>query len=217
MSNYVVSDTSLTSIADAIRTKGGTQAQLEYPQGFVNAIGAIQGGKDVDNDVLFLDYDGTVLHDYTAAQFAQLTEMPANPNHTDIGLTADGWNWSLADAKAYVATYGALDIGQMYRPTSGKTEIDIDLDDPNYLSPWISFYMSGTVVIDWGDTQTDTVTESSFARKYIQHTYNQTGKYTIKLDKQNGSCYFQAYNTSYPGILFVTNNFNSNNDIYQKK
>ena len=46
MANYVVSDTSLGSVADAIRTKGGTSAPLEYPQGFIDAIDAISGGGD---------------------------------------------------------------------------------------------------------------------------------------------------------------------------
>lgn len=46
MSNYIVSDTSLGSVADAIRTKGGTSAPLEYPQGFIDAIDAISGGGD---------------------------------------------------------------------------------------------------------------------------------------------------------------------------
>ena len=46
MSNYIVSDTSLGSVADAIRTKGGTSAPLTYPQGFIDAIDAISGGGD---------------------------------------------------------------------------------------------------------------------------------------------------------------------------
>lgn len=44
MSNYLVSDTDLTSVANAIRTKGGTSAQLEFPTDFVSAIGAIPSG-----------------------------------------------------------------------------------------------------------------------------------------------------------------------------
>lgn len=44
MSNYIVNDTSLTSIANAIRTKGGTSEPLEFPDEFVTAIGAISGG-----------------------------------------------------------------------------------------------------------------------------------------------------------------------------
>lgn len=44
MSNYVVSDSNLTAIADAIRTKGGTSAALAFPTGFADAIAAIPSG-----------------------------------------------------------------------------------------------------------------------------------------------------------------------------
>ena len=44
MSNYIVKDTELTSVANAIRTKGGTNASLTFPNGFVSAIGNISGG-----------------------------------------------------------------------------------------------------------------------------------------------------------------------------
>ena len=37
-------DSYLTSVADAIRTKGGTSAQLAFPQGFVDAVEAIEAG-----------------------------------------------------------------------------------------------------------------------------------------------------------------------------
>lgn len=44
MSNYLVDGADLTIIANAIRTKGGTSAQLAFPAGFVSAIGAIPSG-----------------------------------------------------------------------------------------------------------------------------------------------------------------------------
>lgn len=44
MSDYIVKDTELTSVANAIRTKGGTNSQLVFPGGFVSAIGNISGG-----------------------------------------------------------------------------------------------------------------------------------------------------------------------------
>lgn len=44
MANYVTSDSSLTTIANAIRTKGGTSAQLAFPDGFAAAIAAIPSG-----------------------------------------------------------------------------------------------------------------------------------------------------------------------------
>jgi len=41
---YLTTDTELTSVANAIRTKGGTSAVLTYPAGFVSAIQAIPTG-----------------------------------------------------------------------------------------------------------------------------------------------------------------------------
>ena len=49
MAEYLTTDTELTSIADAIRTKGGTSAPLVYPQGFIDAIMALPGGGGSSN------------------------------------------------------------------------------------------------------------------------------------------------------------------------
>lgn len=44
MANYLVTDADLTSVADAIRTKGGTSASLTFPSGFITAIQNIPSG-----------------------------------------------------------------------------------------------------------------------------------------------------------------------------
>lgn len=41
---YTVKQSSLTAVADAIREKGGTSESLSFPNGFVNAVGALSGG-----------------------------------------------------------------------------------------------------------------------------------------------------------------------------
>lgn len=48
MSNYIVTDTELTSIANTIRTKGGTNGNLTFPNGFNSAINNISGGGSSD-------------------------------------------------------------------------------------------------------------------------------------------------------------------------
>ena len=83
--------------------------------------------KTIEKDVNFIDYDGQILYSYTAQEFLNLTELPENPIH--IGLTSQGWNWTLSDAKAYVTIYNKLWIGQMYITSDGKTRIYIHLDD----------------------------------------------------------------------------------------
>ena len=44
MAKLVVNSESLVSVADAIREKGGTTEELEFPQGFVDGINAIESG-----------------------------------------------------------------------------------------------------------------------------------------------------------------------------
>lgn len=52
-------DADLTSIANAIRTKGGTSAQLAFPAGFVSAVEAIPTGGDT-HEVARKILDGTI-------------------------------------------------------------------------------------------------------------------------------------------------------------
>ena len=91
MANYLTTDTDLTAVANAIRTKGGTSAQLTFPQGFVDAIAAIQtgGGGDVD----FFDYtwpsgsvstQNTRIYLYALYYRSGVTAISA-PNATNVG------------------------------------------------------------------------------------------------------------------------------------
>lgn len=166
-----------------------------------------------ENDVNFYDYDGTIVASYTATDFANLTEMPANPDHTAEGLTAQGWNWSLVDAKAYVADTGMLDVGQMYVTTDGKTRVHIHLEDGR-LSPRLGFAVEGTVVVDWGDgSPTETVTSSSSTTtKYTPHTYASAGDYVITLDV-TGTIYIQGSGNA--SILLTQQTLNTNAMVYQ--
>ena len=79
------------------------------------------------NDVNIYDYDGTLIESYTASEFAELSEYPPQPTHEL--LTGRGYNWSLTDAKTYVATYGRLEIGAQYEVTDGKTHLFIHLEE----------------------------------------------------------------------------------------
>ncbi len=138
-------------------------------------------------DVNFYDYDGTVVASYTAAEFAELTEMPANPSHE--GLTAQGWNWSLADAKTYVATYSKLNIGQMYITSDGKTRLYISLQEGR-TSPILQLYLnSGAELdIDWGDGSVhSTFTGVSYDFKSERHYYPTSGDYIITITPVIGS------------------------------
>lgn len=148
------------------------------------------------SDVNFYDYDGKRVASYTAADFAALTEMPANPSHQ--GLTAQGWNWSLADAQAYVAAYGSLVIGQQYITDDGKTRLYINIANGARLSPvlyWRQTDANG-VSINWGDGSAEE-TAAGTGAKSITHTYTAPGSYIITLTVTSGTAELGANSAGY--------------------
>lgn len=61
-------DTDLTSVANAIRTKGGTSAALAFPAEFVSAIEAIEtgGGSEIEEQLITGKYNGEIVtNNYT--------------------------------------------------------------------------------------------------------------------------------------------------------
>lgn len=174
----------LTDIANAIRAKAGTSAQLTFPEDFISGIENIpsgEGGVVPENDVEFIDYDGTILYSYTKSEFLALTDMPATP--TLDGFTSQGWNWDLADAKTYVTAYGGLIIGHQCITADENTYITVSITS-NTLSPTIALNFLGTLKVNWGDNsqEDELVSSSAIAVKRLTHTYAQPGVYKIKLD-----------------------------------
>ena len=110
MSTYRVSDTDLTSVANAIRTKGGTSEQLEFPTDFVSAISAISTGSSEmtllasGTYTLVNEGDLTIPVEYTGKPcliYVYVPEILASTNQLfqaiayigDIPETLDGSVW----------------------------------------------------------------------------------------------------------------------------
>ena len=154
------------------------------------------GGSDDSKNVLFIDYDGEELYQYTTAELLAMNALPANPSHT--GLTAQGWNWSLADAKAYVTAYPEADlvIGQNYVTSDGKTRIYIYVDDLTDVSTPFYLYFTATddggVKIDWGDNSSAEYSTGTAAATY-SHIYSSVGEYVVTLEAETGSYSFTTY------------------------
>lgn len=143
-------------------------------------------------DIQFIDYTGEILYRYTVNEFMNLSEMPENPVHE--GLTAQGWNYTLTDAKNYVAAYEKIDIGQMYITEDGKTRLHLKFENrANYIQK-IEIGLNGTCEIDWGDgTEHTALTGDSISTPIsVTHDYPsrwdyhkavaQDGDFVITLD-----------------------------------
>jgi hypothetical protein len=201
-----------TLTAYAIGAAPGTAMTLQCVVEEVSPWGGGGGAGVSPKQVNFIDYDGTLLYSYTAQEANALTSLPDNPAHS--GLTAQGWNWTLAQIKAQLtaAPDGPVWVGQMYITQSGDTEIDVSMPEGR-LSPIMTIAVNGTVTVDWGDNTTaDSVTGSSLTtRQAVPHTYSAAGEYTIKIHVVSGS--FTFYGSSVYTIL-RKNTTAAQNEVY---
>lgn len=168
------------TIVDTPDTHGGTIREI-ITNGDVKGVPAC---------VEFIDYDGTPVTTKTKAQIEAMesdSDLPAFPSHT--GLIAQGWNWTVAQLKAQLTAMPdqKVYVGQMYVTESGKTEIDVEMQEGR-LDPILCIAVNGEVSVDWGDETTpDTITGSNISsRVAIPHTYANSGCYTIKISVISG-------------------------------
>ena len=141
------------------------------------------------SDVNFYDYDGTLLYSFTTAEVNDSGfTMPSNPSHT--GLTAQGWNWTLAQLRTQLTAMPtqAVDVGQMYITDDGKTRLYCRFEEGR-LHPYLGICVNGTVVVDWGDgSATSTLTGTTLTTaKVADHVYASGGDYMITLTVSSGS------------------------------
>ena len=207
-----VSSSSL--ITKNITANGTYNASDDSADGYSSVTVNVSGGSTPTADpslpIKFIDYDGTILYSYSVSDFNALNAMPSNPTHA--GLTSQGWNYTLAEAKAEASSVGACIIGQMYITQSGDTEIDVVFDKGRF-SPILCMAVNGTVVVDWGDNSaTSTVTGTSLdSLLETQHTFPGAGDYTIKIHVTSGG--FTFSNSTNSGIL-RRNTTSTNNRVY---
>lgn len=148
-------------------------------------------GPIVEKDVNYIDYDGTLLYSYSAADFLQLTSHPALPNHEqEMDIYASGWATPLETMKSMVQSDGWACTGALYSnnsadPTTVNREIRlrINITDENYKYVAIKYVCVGDNRIEWGDgTGVGTLRSGSSSSTYtVDHSYANTGRYTIKI------------------------------------
>lgn len=204
-------NTNLAAAKAAVTTAGGTVGDTGLA-GLATEIATIPsgGGGEVESKYIdFYDYDGTRLYSWTKQELDNATELPANPTHA--GLTSRGWNWTLAQLRDQGTP---MDVGQMYRPTDGKTHLFVDVDadtrEPRIALSISSGLTVGTTVatIDWGDgspTEDIVNTSTSAVTLVADHTYSQTGRYEVTIDIPDEVYGYvspvSTYTTSYTACL----------------
>ena len=211
------------AISQAITEKGVTVpngTMLDAMAPLISAIEAGGGGgggspsvSATSKDVNFIDYDGTLLYSYTAAEAQALTELPPLPSHD--GLICQGWNYDLETIKDYNRD---VTVGAMYITDDGKTRIYIHLEDAR-TAPMLGCCPKGTVTVDWGDGSTpETLTGTSVSTAVWtnNHQYASAGDYVITLTVDGTMGFYgESSSNTYSGILRFSSSKDARNIVYQ--
>lgn len=185
MALKITDEQNYQDIADAIRNKlGSTDTFL--PSEMADAIENIPtGGVTSEFKTKFIDYDGTVLHEYTQEEVDALTELPPLPSHE--GLICQEWNWSLADIKALGRQ---VIVGANYTTDNGRTRLYISIPDcDRTILCEFKETSRGGIKIYWGDGETSTPGGYSVN---TSHTYDEPGDYIIEFEVLQGKLVIQG-------------------------
>ena len=134
------------------------------------------------NDVTFIDYDGSILYSYSLEEAQALTDLPTLPSHD--GLICQGWNWTL---EAIKALNRPVTVGAMYITDDGATRLHIKIATVGRMT--VPLYIGQTVAngvsIDWGDGSVAETLEGT-GKVNTAHTYVEPGDYIISLMPDDG-------------------------------
>ena len=117
MAEYLTNTADLTSVADAIRAKGGTSAQLAFPDGFVSAVQAIEGAPDLQI-VVTTSAGATV----TATKGSKTVSGTADASGNCTLIVDEVGTWTVT-----AATAGTTETADV---VVGVNNVDLSIVDP---------------------------------------------------------------------------------------
>ena len=204
----------MTALADEVRTLSGSTEKMGIDEmtaavgaendnfstniteqnGLINQIiKAVEGkaGKTivplVEKQIMFIDYDGTLLYSYTPEEVLALNELPSHES-TDPLLIFDGWNWTLEELKEEINLIG-LDFMQHHKMAVGATYQTLNNNTYLFIKTHgeqtsVTIYFTpkekaSIVAIDWGDNTEPSQKTGTSSQTSLTHIYEKNGEYRI--------------------------------------
>lgn len=168
----------------AVANKGGTLPTTQDSANLVSAIESIPAaekamllnrGEELGDNILLIDFDGTILYAYTPEEIMELDELP-KPYTTHENLTFSHWNISLEDLKRINRWH---DVGAIYYPTDGCGELELDYIASAFRTAHLRMVSTESELwLDWGDGTIETLPAATDFDIY--HTYAEEGRYKLK-------------------------------------
>lgn len=200
MAKCMTDTINLTSVADAIRTKGGTSDPLVYPSGFISAIQAMQTG--IIPKLVVTTTPGAAIT-ATSVEGFKVVKGTADTNGTCTLELPKAGTWDVTAMANSISNRQRIVIGtqSMLLPLYHETFADNTWDEI------IAVCRTGIVPDSWavGDSKTMTIGGTAYQVDIIgkHHDTYADGSGTAPLTFQLHDCYNEAkqmYNTNLSGL-----------------
>lgn len=195
MAEFLTNTADLTSVADAIRTKGGTSGQLVYPAGFVSAIQAIQTGAVMQ--LIVRTQEG-----------ASVTAVKGSSAVSGTAGTDGTCTLELSEAGEWVVTVSKNGDSRSETILIGTQEVELQVLNTTFAdNTWekiIEICQAGTVPDAWavGDSKTMLIGETEYQVDIIGKNHDDladgSGKAALTL--QLHDCYGTKYSMNKSNI-----------------
>ena len=200
MAKCITDTVNLTSVADAIRTKGGTSDPLVYPSGFISAIQAMQTG--IIPKLVVTTTPGAAII-ATSVEGFKVVKGTADTNGTCTLELPKAGTWDVTAMANSISNHQRIVIGtqSMLLPLYHETFADNTWDEI------IAVCRTGIVPDSWavGDSKTMTIGGTAYQVDIIgkNHDTYADGSGTAPLTFQLHDCYNEAkqmYSTNLSGL-----------------
>ena len=200
MAKCITDTVNLTSVADAIRTKGGTSDPLVYPSGFISAIQAMQTG--IIPKLVVTTTPGAAIT-ATPVEGFKVVKGTADTNGTCTLELPKAGTWDVTAMANSISNHQRIVIGtqSMLLPLYHETFADNTWDEI------IAVCRTGIVPDSWavGDSKTMTIGGTAYQVDIIgkNHDTYADGSGTAPLTFQLHDCYNEAkqmYSTNLIGL-----------------
>ena len=200
MAKCITDTVNLTSVADAIRTKGGTSDPLVYPSGFISAIQAMQTG--IIPKLVVTTTPGAAIT-ATSVEGFKVVKGTADTNGTCTLELPKAGTWDVTAMANSISNHQRIVIGtqSMLLPLYHETFADNTWDEI------IAVCRTGIVPDSWavGDSKTMTIGGTAYQVDIIgkNHDTYADGSGTAPLTFQLHDCYNEAkqmYSTNLSGL-----------------
>lgn len=188
MAEYLTNTADLTAVADAIRTKGGTSAQLAFPDGFVSAVQAIEGAPDLQIVV-------------TTSSGATVTATKGSKTVSGTADASGNCTLTVDETGTWTVTATAGSTTKTADVVVGVNNVDLSMVDPvfgnNSWATIIKACQAKQVPDTWnvGDSCNMTINNNTYAIDIIgkNHDDYADGSGKAPLTFQMHTCYATTY------------------------